>query len=70
MKVYEFEDPDTYVAMNEQLHTDLYTTYGMTFYALNSRKKPGKAYLYHTPDRWTSSKAWEEVKGYEHLKKG
>ena len=68
MKVFEFGDPNTYVAMNQQLHTDLYTTYGMRFYALTHRSKPGTAYLSNTPDRWLKEKPWEEVKGYEHLK--
>ncbi|MCR5274659.1 MAG: DUF4838 domain-containing protein, partial [Clostridiales bacterium] len=68
MKVYEFEDPSTYLAMNQQLYTDLYTTYGMSFYALTYRDKPGTAYLWHTPDRWTSEYTWGDLEGYEHLK--
>ena len=65
MKVYEFADPATYKSMNEQLHTDLYRTYGMTIYALTYRKTPGKAYLSNTPDRWLNEKPWEEIPKYK-----
>ncbi len=67
MKVYEFSDPDTYLERNTELYTDLYTTYGLPFYSLIQRKKPGKAYLSHTPDRWINTKAWEELQDYAHL---
>ena len=56
MKVYEFADPDTYLAMNQALYDDLFGTYGNKIYSLIYRKKPAQANLGHVPDFWMSSK--------------
>ena len=56
MRVYEFADPNTYLDMNTQLHTDIFTTYGMQFYSLTRRNVPGTAYLSHVPDFWYNEK--------------